>query len=147
MIPFCRTVEECEKVLATMKEFGLERGVNKLKVYLMCEIPSNIILAEEFLKYVDGYSIGTNDLTQLTLGLDRDSGLVSHIYNERNPAVKKMIEIVIEKCKKLKKKISVCGQAPSDFPDFAKFLVDKGVSCMSLIPDTITPLREFLLRN
>ena len=147
MIPFCRTVEECEKVLATMKEFGLERGVNKLKVYLMCEIPSNIILAEEFLKYVDGYSIGTNDLTQLILGLDRDSGLVSHIYNERNPAVKKMIEIVIDKCKKLNKKISVCGQAPSDFPEFAKFLVEQGVNCISLIPDTITPLREFLLRN
>jgi pyruvate, water dikinase len=147
MIPFCRTVDECKKVLATMKEFGLERGVNGLKVYLMCEIPSNIILAEEFLQYVDGYSIGTNDLTQLTLGLDRDSGLVSHIYNERNPAVKKMIEIVIEKCKKMGKKISVCGQAPSDFPDFAKFLVTHGVDCISLIPDTITPLREFLLQE
>lgn len=144
MIPFCRTVEECQKVLATMKEFGLERGVNGLKVYLMCEIPSNIILAEDFLQYVDGYSIGTNDLTQLTLGLDRDSALVSHIYNERNPAVKKMIEIVIEKCKKMNKKISVCGQAPSDFPDFAEFLVDKGVDCISLIPDTITPLRNYL---
>ena len=102
MIPFCRTIEECEKVLATMKEYGLERGKNNLKVYLMCEIPSNIILAEQFLELVDGYSIGTNDLTQLTLGLDRDSGLVSHIYNERNPAVKEMISIVVKKCKKFR---------------------------------------------
>ena len=144
MIPFCRTIEECKNVLDTMKEFGLERGVNNLKVYLMCEIPSNIILAEEFLSYVDGYSIGTNDLTQLTLGLDRDSGLVSHIYNERNPAVKKMISMVIKICNRLNKKISVCGQAPSDFPDFAKFLVEEGADCMSLIPDTISSLREFL---
>ena len=144
MIPFCRTVEECKKVLATMKEFGLERGKNNLKVYLMCEIPSNIILAEQFLELVDGYSIGTNDLTQLTLGLDRDSGLVSHIYNERNPAVKEMISIVVKKCKKIGKKISVCGQAPSDFPEFAEFLVNEGVDCMSLIPDSISSLRDFL---
>jgi len=147
MIPFCRTEEECIKVLETMKEFGLERGVNGLKVYLMCEIPSNIILAEEFLKHVDGYSIGTNDLTQLTLGLDRDSGLVSHIYNERNMAVKKMIEMVIKNCKKMAKKIGVCGQAPSDFPEFAQFLVENKVDSMSLIPDSITPLREILLNN
>jgi pyruvate, water dikinase len=127
-----------------MKEFGLERGKNNLKVYLMCEIPSNIILAEQFLELVDGYSIGTNDLTQLTLGLDRDSGLVSHIYNERNPAVKEMISIVVKKCKKIGKKISVCGQAPSDFPEFAEFLVNEGVDCMSLIPDSISSLRDFL---
>ena len=147
MIPFCRTVEECKKVLATMKEFGLERGKNNLRVYLMCEIPSNIILAEKFLELVDGYSIGTNDLTQLILGLDRDSGLVSHIYNERNDAVKYMISKVIKTCKKMNKKISVCGQAPSDFPEFAKFLVDEGVDCMSLIPDSISSLREYIINN
>ena len=147
MIPFCRTVEECKKVLATMKEYGLERGKNNLRVYLMCEIPSNIILAEKFLEVVDGYSIGTNDLTQLTLGLDRDSGLVSHIYNERNEAVKNTISKVIKICKKMNKKISVCGQAPSDFPEFAKFLVDEGVDCMSLIPDSISSLREYLINN
>ena len=103
----------------------------------MCEIPSNVILAEEFLKHVDGFSIGSNDLTQLTLGLDRDSELVSDIYDERNPAVKAMLSNVIKTCKKLNKKIGICGQGPSDFPDFAEFLIDEGIDTISLTPDSV----------
>jgi pyruvate, water dikinase len=137
MIPFCRTPEECKKVLGIMKENGIERGISGLKVYLMCEIPSNVILAEEFLKHVDGFSIGSNDLTQLTLGLDRDSELVSDIYDERNPAVKAMLSNVIKTCKKLNKKIGICGQGPSDFPDFAEFLIDEGIDTISLTPDSV----------
>ena len=137
MIPFCRTVEECIKVLDTMKEFGLERGVDKLQVYLMCEIPSNVILANEFCKYVDGFSIGSNDLTQLVLGLDRDSELVSHIYDERNPAVKKMIQKAIKSCHKNNVKIGLCGQAPSDYPEFAQFLVEENIDSISITPDAL----------
>ena len=137
MIPFCRTLEECEKVLKVMKEYGLERGINGLQVYLMCEIPSNVILAEEFSKYVDGFSIGSNDLTQLTLGLDRDSELVSDIYNERNPAVKMMLSKVIKTCKANGTKIGICGQGPSDFPDFAQFLIEEGIDTISLTPDSV----------
>ncbi|MBW2992104.1 phosphoenolpyruvate synthase [Candidatus Woesearchaeota archaeon] len=137
MIPFCRTVEEGKKVQAEMAKHGLVRGKNKLQVYVMCEIPSNVILADEFAKIFDGFSIGSNDLTQLTLGLDRDSELVSHIYDERNPAVKKLIALVIHKAKKAKRKIGICGQAPSDFPDFAQFLVKCGIDSISLNPDTV----------
>jgi pyruvate,water dikinase len=137
MIPFCRTIEECEKVLKVMKENGLERGINGLQVYLMCEIPSNVILADEFSKYVDGFSIGSNDLTQLTLGLDRDSELVSDIYNERNPAVKMMLSKVIKTCKNNGTKIGICGQGPSDFPDFAEFLIEEGIDTISLTPDSV----------
>jgi pyruvate, water dikinase len=137
MLPFCRTVEEVVKVQDTMRKYGLARGENDLHVYLMCEIPSNIILGEEFANHVDGFSIGSNDLTQLTLGLDRDSGLVSHLFDERNPAVKKMISMIIEICKRRGKKIGICGQAPSDYPDFAKFLVEEGIDSISLIPDSL----------
>ncbi len=137
MIPFCRTIEEGKAVLAEMKKQGLQRGKNKLEVYVMCEIPSNVILAEEFAKIFDGFSIGSNDLTQLTLGLDRDSELVSHVYDERNAAVKKLIALVIHKAKKAKRKIGICGQAPSDFPDFAQFLVTQGIDSISLNPDTV----------
>lgn len=137
MIPFCRTPEEGKKVIQTMKEFGLEQGVNGLEVYVMCEIPSNVVLADEFSKVFDGFSIGSNDLTQLLLGLDRDSELVAHLYNERNPAVKRMIKSVIETAKKNGKKIGICGQAPSDFPDFAEFLVECGIDSISLNPDTL----------
>jgi len=137
MIPFCRTVEEGKAVEAEMKKYGLERGKDKLQVYVMCEIPSNVILAEEFSKIFDGFSIGSNDLTQLTLGLDRDSELVSHIYNERNAAVKKLIALVIHKAKKANRKIGICGQAPSDFPDFAQFLVRCRIDSISLNPDTV----------
>jgi len=141
MIPFCRTVEEGKKVIEVMKKHGLKQGENGLEVYVMCEIPSNVILAEEFAKIFDGFSIGSNDLTQLTLGLDRDSELVAHIYDERNPAVKKLIKEVIEVAKKYNRKIGICGQAPSDFPDFAEFLVECGIDSMSLNPDTVVKTR------
>jgi len=137
MIPFCRTPTELLKVYDIMGRYGLIRGKNKLKVYVMCEVPSNVILAEEFCKYVDGFSIGSNDLTQLTLGLDRDSSLVSHIYNEQNPAVKKMISMAIKICKKNNVKIGICGQAPSDYPEFAQFLVEEGIDSISITPDSI----------
>lgn len=137
MIPFCRTIDECIRVQEVMKEFGLERGVNGLQVYIMCEIPSNVILADEFCKYVDGFSIGSNDLTQLTLGLDRDSELISHIYDERNPAVKKMISWAIQACKRNGVKIGICGQGPSDYPDFAQFLVEEGIDTISITPDAL----------
>lgn len=137
MVPFCRTPEEGEEVLKTMKKFGLEQGKHGLQVYVMCEIPSNVILAEEFVKLFDGVSIGSNDLTQLTLGIDRDSPLVSHIYNENNPAVKKLIKEIIRVCHKHKKPVSICGQAPSDSPEFAEFLVQAGIDSMSLNPDSM----------
>ncbi|KKP92147.1 MAG: Phosphoenolpyruvate synthase [Parcubacteria group bacterium GW2011_GWA2_36_10] len=137
MIPFCRTVEEAKKVLAIMRDFGLERGKDNLEVYVMCEIPSNVILADDFSKIFDGFSIGSNDLTQLTLGVDRDSELVSHVYDEKNMAVKTLIAEVIKKAKKNKRKIGICGQAPSDFPDFAQFLVEQGIDSISLNPDTV----------
>ncbi|MBI4439981.1 phosphoenolpyruvate synthase [Candidatus Woesearchaeota archaeon] len=137
MVPFCRTPEEGKNVLATMKKYGLERGKNGLEVYVMCEIPSNILLADEFSEIFDGFSIGSNDLTQLTLGLDRDSALVSHLYDERSGAVKKLIGLVIRKAKERKRKIGICGQAPSDFPEFADFLVKMGIDSISLNPDTV----------
>jgi len=137
MIPFCRTVEEGKKVLAEMAKNGLKQGENGLEVYVMCEIPSNVILADQFADIFDGFSIGSNDLTQLTLGLDRDSELVASIYDERNEAVKRLISQVITTCKQKKKKIGICGQAPSDFPDFAQFLVECGIDSISLNPDTV----------
>lgn len=137
MVPFCRTVEEGKKVLEIMKEGGLERGVNGLKVIVMCEIPSNVILAEEFLEIFDGMSIGSNDLTQLTLGLDRDSGLIAKIGDERNEAVKKMIAKVIRICKEKEKYCGICGDAPSTFPEFAQFLAEKGIESISVNPDAV----------
>ncbi len=137
MIPFCRTVEEGKRVLKEMKDNGLKQGKNNLEVYVMCEIPSNAILVDDFLKIFDGFSIGTNDLTQLTLGLDRDSELVSHIYDERNAAVKNLVALVIEKAKKNRKKIGICGQSVSDFPEFAQFVVECGIDSVSLNPDTV----------
>ncbi len=141
MIPFCRTVEEGKKVIGIMEKYGLKQGENGLEIYVMCEIPSNVVLADEFAKVFDGFSIGSNDLTQLTLGLDRDSELVSHIYDERNEAVKRLVRQVIQVAKKAKRKIGICGQAPSDFPDFAEFLVECGIDSMSLTPDTAVKTR------
>ncbi len=141
MIPFCRTVEEGKKVIEVMEKYGLKQGENGLEIYVMCEIPSNVILADEFCKVFDGFSIGSNDLTQLTLGLDRDSELVSHIYDERNEAVKRLIRQVINTAKANGRKIGICGQAPSDFPDFAAFLVECGIDSMSLTPDTAIKTR------
>ncbi|MBP9943443.1 MAG: phosphoenolpyruvate synthase [Desulfomicrobium sp.] len=137
MIPFPRTVEEAKKVIETMAEFGLKQGENGLKIIGMCEIPSNVIMAEEFLEVFDGFSIGTNDLTQLILGVDRDSSLVAHVYDERNPAVKRFVRQVIEVAVKKGKYIGICGQAPSDYPEFAEFVVECGIGSMSLNPDTV----------
>jgi pyruvate,water dikinase len=137
MIPFCRTVEEGKRVLAEMERHGLKRGANGLQVYVMCEIPSNVILASEFSKIFDGFSIGSNDLTQLTLGVDRDSAKVSHVYDERNEAVKELIRQVIAKAHRARRKVGICGQAPSDFLDFAQFLVRERIDSISLNPDTV----------
>ncbi len=138
MIPFCRTPEEGQKVVEAMAAHGLNREKDKkLKIYVMCEIPSNILRADEFLEVFDGMSIGSNDLTQLTLGLDRDSGIVTHIANENDLSVKKLIAEIIQKCKARGKYVGICGQAPSDYPDFAKFLTEEGIESMSLNPDTV----------
>ena len=137
MVPFCRTPEEGKKVVEIMKEYGLVQRENDLELYVMCEIPSNVIAAEEFAEIFDGFSIGSNDLTQLTLGLDRDSELVSHIYDERNIAVKRLVKQVIDVAKRRGRKIGICGQAPSDYPEFAEFLVECGIDSMSLNPDTV----------
>lgn len=142
MIPFCRTPEEGKKVIAKMKEFGLERRKDGLQVYVMCEIPSNVILAKEFAEIFDGFSIGSNDLTQLTLGVDRDSSLVSHIYDENNEAVKSLIRKVIRVAHKYGRKVGICGQAPSDYPAFAEFLVRAGIDSISLNPDTVLKTRQ-----
>ena len=141
MVPFCRTPEEGKKVIDLMAKFGLVQGEDGLEVYVMCEIPSNVICADQFADIFDGFSIGSNDLTQLALGLDRDSDLVAHIYDERNDAVKRLVAQVIEVAKKRGKKIGICGQAPSDFPDFAEFLVECGIDSISLIPDTVIKTR------
>jgi len=143
MVPFCRTPEEGKKVIEAMREFGLRQGENGLEVYVMCEIPSNVVLAEEFADVFDGFSIGSNDLTQLTLGLDRDSALVAHIFDERNEAVKRLVKQVIEAAHnhKPRRKIGICGQAPSDFPEFADFLVECGIDSMSLNPDVVLSTR------
>ncbi|MEI6331746.1 MAG: phosphoenolpyruvate synthase [Pseudanabaena sp. ELA645] len=137
MIPFCRTPDEGRKVIAEMAKHGLKQGENGLEVYVMCEIPSNVILADEFAQVFDGFSIGSNDLTQLTLGLDRDSSLVAHIFDERNEAVKSMIRNVIKSAKANHRKIGICGQAPSDYPEFARFLVEQGIDSISLNPDSV----------
>ncbi|MCC8360688.1 phosphoenolpyruvate synthase [Salinimicrobium sediminilitoris] len=137
MIPFCRTVEEGEKVVNLMAENGLKRGENGCEIYVMVEIPSNVLLLEEFARVFDGFSIGSNDLTQLTLGIDRDSQLISSLFDENNPAPKKMISLAIEKANKTGKKIGLCGQAPSDFPEFASFLVKAGINSISFNPDAL----------
>ncbi len=137
MIPFCRTVEEGKKVIETMKSFGLERGKNGLEVYVMAEIPSNVILAEQFAQVFDGFSIGSNDLTQLTLGIDRDSDVISNLFDENNAAVKTMLANVIQAANKAGVKIGLCGQAPSDYPEFAQFLVEQGIDSISFVPDAL----------
>jgi len=147
MIPFCRTVEEAHKVLAEMDKNGLKRGVDGLEVYVMCEIPSNVLLAEDFAKCFDGFSIGSNDLTQLTLGLDRDSEIVSSLFDERNEAVKKMIKMAIASAKRSGAKIGICGQAPSDYPEFANFLVEQGIDSISLNPDVVLKTTLLILKT
>ena len=137
MIPFCRTVEEGKKVIEVMRGNGLKQGENGLKIYVMAEIPSNVILAEQFAEVFDGFSIGSNDLTQLTLGIDRDSSIISDLFSEQNAAAKEMFAMVIRKAKKTGTKIGLCGQAPSDFPDFAQFLVEQGIDSISFNPDAL----------
>lgn len=137
MIPFCRTPEEGRRVLAEMAKHGLQQGEKGLQVYVMCELPSNVELADEFAQIFDGFSIGSNDLTQLTLGIDRDSALVSHLFDERNEAVKRKIRRVIQTAKQFNRKVGICGQAPSDYPDFAAFLVELGIDSISLNPDSV----------
>ena len=137
MIPFVRTLGEASAVIDLLTEHGLKRGDNGLRVIMMCELPSNALLAEEFLEYFDGFSIGSNDLTQLTLGLDRDSGLIAHLFDERNPAIYKLLEMAIKTCKAKGKYIGICGQGPSDHEDFAGWLMQQGIDSVSLNPDTV----------
>jgi pyruvate, water dikinase len=137
MVPFCRTLEEGRRVLDEMARHGLVRGERDLEIYVMCEIPSNVILAEQFAEIFDGFSIGSNDLTQLTLGVDRDSEIVAPIFDERNPAVKSLIASVIHQAKAKRRKVGICGQAPSDYPEFARFLVEQGIDSISLNPDVV----------
>lgn len=145
MLPFVRTPKEGKKVIKIMKENGLKQGKNSLEIYAMCEIPSNVIFADEFLKVFDGYSIGSNDLTQLTLGVDRDSSLIAHIFDERNEAVKRMLKMAIKACKKRNKYIGICGQAPSDYPEITEFLVKNGIDSISLNPDSILKMRKVVV--
>jgi pyruvate,water dikinase len=137
MIPFVRTLEEAEGVIRLLAENGLKRGEKGLRVIMMCELPSNAVLAEEFLEYFDGFSIGSNDMTQLTLGLDSDSGLVAHSFDERNPAVLKMLDMAIDACRKAGKYVGICGQGPSDYPDLAQWLMEQKIESISLNPDTV----------
>jgi pyruvate,water dikinase len=141
MVPFCRTPEEADRVLAEMASQGLVRGEGGLEVYVMCELPSNVVVAEAFAERFDGFSIGSNDLTQLTLGLDRDSALIADLFDERHPAVKTLIRMAIEAAHRCGRKIGICGQAPSDYPEFARFLVALGIDSISLNPDAVLPTR------
>jgi pyruvate,water dikinase len=137
MIPFVRTLAEAEGVINLLADHGLKRGQNDLEVVMMCELPSNAVIADQFLDYFDGFSIGSNDMTQLTLGLDRDSGLVAAGFDERDPAVKHMLSLAITACKRRGKYVGICGQGPSDHPDLAEWLLDQGIESMSLNPDTV----------
>jgi pyruvate,water dikinase len=141
MVPFCRTPEEGDRVLAEMARHGLRRGENGLQVYVMCELPSNVIGAAAFAQRFDGFSIGSNDLTQLTLGIDRDSALVAELFDERHETVKEMIRLAIRTAKACGRRIGICGQAPSDYPDFARFLVEEGIDSISLNPDAVVATR------
>ncbi|MDH4052496.1 MAG: phosphoenolpyruvate synthase, partial [Rubrivivax sp.] len=148
-VPFVRTVKQAERVAEMLAERGLKRGVNGLRLIMMCEVPSNAILAEQFLEHFDGMSIGSNDLTQLTLGLDRDSGLelLSHDFDERDPAVKALISRAIAACRATGKYVGICGQGPSDHPDFADWLAAEGIGSMSLNPDTVVDTWRRLAKN
>ena len=144
MVPFVRTLGEASQVIDILGQFGLKRGENGLRVIMMCELPSNALLADEFLEFFDGFSIGSNDMTQLTLGLDRDSGIIAHLFDERNPAVKKLLANAIEACNKAGKYIGICGQGPSDHPDLAKWLMEQGIESVSLNPDSVLDTWFFL---
>jgi len=137
MIPFVRTLDEGRKVVEVLRANGLEQGKDGLKIIMMCEVPSNALLADEFLEIFDGFSIGSNDLTQLTLGLDRDSGIVAKLFDERDPAVKKLLSLAIKSARAKGKYVGICGQGPSDHPDLAEWLMDQGIESVSLNPDTV----------
>jgi pyruvate, water dikinase len=137
MIPFTRTLTEARCVIELLAKNGLKRGENGLRLIMMCEIPSNALLADQFLEYFDGFSIGSNDLTQLTLGLDRDSSLVAESFDERDPAVKVLLRLAIQACLKAGKYVGICGQGPSDHPDLAQWLMKEGIESLSLNPDTV----------
>jgi len=147
MVPFVRTVHEAAQVIELLKKNGLERGKNGLRVIMMCEIPSNAILADEFLQHFDGFSIGSNDMTQLTLGLDRDSGIVAGQFDERDPAVKAMLSMAIQACRRAGKYVGICGQGPSDHPDLAEWLMEQGIDTISLNPDTVIETWMFLAKH
>jgi pyruvate,water dikinase len=138
------TLEEAAEVIELLEKNGLKRGENGLRVIMMCELPSNALLAEEFLEYFDGFSIGSNDLTQLTLGLDRDSAIIAHLFDERNPAIKKLLSMAIQACRRADKYIGICGQGPSDHPDLAKWLMEEGIDSVSLNPDSVLETWLFL---
>jgi pyruvate,water dikinase len=144
MIPFCRTLEEGRKVMLELEKNALVRGENDLEIHVMCEIPSNALLADEFADLFDGFSIGSNDLTQLTLGVDRDSSLLADLFDERDPAVKKLIEMVVSAAHRKGRKVGICGQAPSDYPDFAEFLAQIGIDSISLNPDSFASVARRL---
>jgi pyruvate,water dikinase len=144
MVPFVRTVEEARQVVELLAKNGLQQGKNGLRIIMMCEIPANALLADEFLQHFDGFSIGSNDMTQLTLGLDRDSGIVAGQFDERDPAVKQMLHMAIQSCRRAGKYVGICGQGPSDHPDFAEWLMDEGIDTISLNPDTVVETWLFL---
>ena len=147
MIPFVRTLAEAAGVIAELEKNGLKRGVNGLRIIMMCEIPANALLADQFLEYFDGFSIGSNDLTQLTLGIDRDSGLVAEGFDERNPAVKILLGMAIQACRKAGKYVGICGQGPSDHPDLAQWLVEQKIEAISLTPDTVVETWLYLVEQ
>ena len=147
MVPFVRTVNEAAQVVSLLEDYGLKRGENGLRLIMMCELPSNALLADEFLEYFDGFSIGSNDMTQLTLGLDRDSGVIAHLFDERDPAVKKLLSMAIQACIKADKYIGICGQGPSDHPDLARWLMEQGIESVSLNPDSVLDTWFFLAEN
>jgi pyruvate,water dikinase len=144
MVPFVRTLSEAEQVIELLASYGLKRGENGLRIIMMCELPTNAMLADEFLEFFDGFSIGSNDMTQLTLGLDRDSGIVAGQFDERDLAVKRMLHLAIDACRKKEKYVGICGQGPSDHPDFAEWLVEEGISAISLNPDTVVDTWMYL---
>jgi pyruvate,water dikinase len=147
MVPFVRTLNEAREVTQLLAQNGLARGTNGLKVIMMCELPTNALLAERYLEYFDGMSIGSNDMTQLTLGIDRDSAIVAKSFDERDDAVKALLSMAISACRKQGKYIGICGQGPSDHPDFARWLVDQGIESISLNPDTVIETWLFLAGN
>ncbi|HSF21364.1 MAG TPA: putative PEP-binding protein, partial [Burkholderiales bacterium] len=147
MVPFVRTVAEARKVLELLAANGLKRGEGGLRVIMMCELPSNAILADAFLEHFDGFSIGSNDMTQLTLGLDRDSGVIAAQFDERDPAVKRMLHLAIQACRRAGKYVGICGQGPSDHPDLAKWLVEEGIESLSLNPDTVVETWLYLAKE